>query len=206
MKQDLERIARQAYHRAKWSSKLVRRYHRERGSIPPHLADRMDHLYRWFLAPLTLWPFNLHVFLERVLDAVKSRRKLDAATELLFEILPPVPDEKTTDVVTVHEHDVQSGRYEHLVPASVAKFDASERALEKNQPFQADCKKITACFAVARHADLKGVFRRTMVPERNLRMNFDPDWKKEAGRFQAVFDTFCAKWNLYGMQNGKPLL
>ncbi|MCK9590138.1 MAG: hypothetical protein WC076_11605 [Terrimicrobiaceae bacterium] len=30
--------------------------------------------------------------------------------------------------------------------------------------------------------------------------------KAEAGRFQAAFDTFCAKWNLYGMDNGKPLL
>jgi len=206
MKQDLERIAKQAYHRAAWSIKLVRRYQRERDSIPAHLAERVDHHYRLFLAPMTLWPFNIQGFLERVLDAIKSGRKLDAATKLLFDILPPVPDENTVDAVMAHEHDVQSGRYEHLVPASVAKFAASERTLSKNRAFQADWKKVTDCFDVARHADHKGVIRRTMVPERNLRTNFDPDWKTESGRFQAVFDTFCAKWNLYGMQNGKPLL
>ena len=206
MKQDLQRLAKQAYHRTQWSSGLVRRYHRERASIPAHLVERVDHLYRLFLAPMTLWPFNIQGFLERVLDAIKSRRKLDEATELLFQVLPPVPDENTVDAVTAHEHDVQSGRYEHLVPASVAKFDASERVLSKNKAFQADWKKVTGCLDVARHADHKGVIRRTMIPERNLRTNFDPDWKTEPGRFQAVFDTFCAKWNLYGMQNGKPLL
>lgn len=203
---DLERIAHQAYHRVQWSSGLVRRYHREKALIPAHLAERVDHLYRLFLAPMTLWPFNIKVALESVLDAIKSRRKLDAATELLFQVLPPVPDESTVDAVIAHEHDVQSGRYEHLVPASAAKFVASERALSKNKGFQTDWKKIADCFDVSRHADRKGVIRRTMVPERNLRADFDPDWKTKAGRFRAVFDTFCAKWNLYGMQNGKPLL
>jgi len=80
MKQDLERIAQQAYHRTQWSTPVVHRYHRERASIPVHLADRVEHLYRFFLAPMTLWPFNIHVFLERVLDVIKSRRKLDAAS------------------------------------------------------------------------------------------------------------------------------
>ena len=145
MKQDLERIAQQAYHRSQWSSGVVRRYHRERASIPAHFTEQVEHLYRLFLAPMTLWPFNIQEFLERVLDAIKSRRKLDAVT-------------------------------------------------------------VTGCFKVTRYADHKGVIRRTMVPERNLRTNFDPDWKTEPGRFQAVFDTFCAKWNLYGMQKGKPLL
>lgn len=206
MNQDLRRLAKQAYHRSEWSSELVRRYHRERTSIPAHLAEPVQHLYRLFLAPMTLWPFNIQGFLERLLDTIKSRRKLDAATELLFEVLPPLPDESTIETVTAHEHDVQSGKYEHLVPASLAKFAASERALSSNRAFQTDWKKVTDSFDVARRADHKGVIRRIMIPERNLRTNFDPDWKTEPGRFQAVFDTFCAKWNLYGMQNGKPLL
>jgi len=206
MKQDLERIARQAYHRVEWSSKLVRRYHREKGLIPAHLAEPVEHLYRLFLTPMTLWPFNIQAFLERLLDTIKSRRKLDAATELLFEVLPPLPAVSTIKTVTEHEHNVQAGKYEHLVPASLAKFAASERALSANRAFKTDWKKITTCFNVTHHADHKGVIRRIMVPERNLRTNFDPDWKTEGGRFQAVFDTFCAKWNLYGMQNGKPLL
>ncbi len=206
MKQDIEHIARQAYHRAEWSSCLVRRYHRERASIPGPLARQVDHLYRLFLAPVTLWPFNIQGLLERVLDSIKAHKKFDEATELLFQVLPPIPDEKTVIAVMAHEHDVQKGRYEHLVPASVAKFSASERALSKNKAFQADWKTVMGCFDVSGYADHKGVIRRTMVPERNLRTKFEPDWKTEAGRFQAVFDTFCAKWNLYGMENGKPLL
>ena len=206
LKLDLERIGKQAYHRAEWSSKLVRRYYRARATFPAPLAERIDHLYQLFLAPPTLWPFNIQAFLERVLELLESGKKLDAATELLFEVLPALPDQNTVETVTAHEHDVQAGRYEHLVPASVAKFTASERELSKNKVFKADWRKVTDCFDVTPHTDHKGVIRRTMVPERNLRTNFDSDWKNETSRFQTVFDTFCAKWNLYGMENSKPLL
>jgi len=205
-KQDLQRLAEQAYHRTDWGSKLVRRYHRARRSIPAPLAGRVEHLYEWFLTPMTLWPCNLHGLLEQILDALENGRKPDAAMELLLTVLPPLPDPKTIEAVTAHEHDVQAGRYEHLVPASPAKFLTSERTLARNPEFRADWKKIADGFDVSLHADHKGVIRRTMVPERNLRTNFALDWRKPGDRFVAVFDSFCAKWNLYGMEKGKPLL
>ena len=31
------------------------------------------------------------------------------------------------------------------------------------------------------------------------------DWKEPWHRFQAAFDAFCARWDLYGMQGDKPL-
>jgi hypothetical protein len=31
-------------------------------------------------------------------------------------------------------------------------------------------------------------------------------WRKTADRFRAVFDVFCQRWNLYGMQRDRPLL
>jgi len=206
MKQDLHCLAKQAYHRRDWGSKLVRRYYRSRRSIPAPLAERVEHLYHWFLTPMTLWPFNLHGFLEQVLETLESGQHPDAAMELLLDVLPSLPEEKTVEAVTAHEHDVQAGHYEHLVPASPAKFLTSERTLARNPEFREDWKKISDGFDLSSHSDHKGVIRRTMVPERNLRNNFDLDWRKPADRFAAVFDSFCAKWNLYGMQNGKPLL
>lgn len=206
MKQDLERLAKQAYHRGKWSATLVRRYHRVRGSIPARIAQRVEHLYHWFLTPVTLWPCNLHALLEQILDTLESGRKPDAAMELLWEVLPPLPASETIEAVTTHEHDVQAGRYEHLVPASPAKFLTSERTLARNAEFRADWKMVADSFDLSLYADHKGVIRRTMIPERNLRTNFDLDWRNPGDRFAAVFDSFCAKWNLYGMEKGKPLL
>lgn len=206
MKTDLQRLANLAYHRTDWGAKLVRRYYRARLSIPAPLAGSVEHLYQWFLAPMTLWPCNLHGFLEQILDTLENGQNPDAAAGLLLDILPPLPDPKTIEAVAAHEHDVQTGRYEHLVPASPAKFLPSERVLARNPEFRADWNMIAKNFDVASHADHKGVIRRTMVPERNLRTGFDLDWRKPGDRFSAVFDSFCAKWNLYGMENGEPLL
>ncbi len=50
------------------------------------------------------------------------------------------------------------------------------------------------------------MIRRTLGAERNLRLPFTLDWKKGKDRFQAVFDAFCLRWNLYGMQGDRPLL
>ena len=206
MKQDFDRLAKQAYHRSDRSSSIVRRYARARRSIPARLAARFEHLYQWFMTPVTLWPFNLHEFLHHVLDTLESRQKPDAAMELLLDVLPSLPEEKTIEAVIAHEHDVQAGHYEHLVPASPAKFLTSERTLVRNPEFREDWNKISIHFDLSTYADHKGVIRRTMAPERNLRTSFDLDWRNPADRFAAVFDSFCAKWNLYGMEKGKPLL
>jgi hypothetical protein len=56
---------------------------------------------------------------------------------------------------------------------------------------------------VLRH---KGVIRRTMGAERNLRPSFSVNPRRRDDVFQAAFDAFCLHWNLYGMQNDEPLL
>lgn len=112
---------------------------------------------------MTLWPCNLHQFLTHVLDTVTSGQKSEASIELLLDVLPPLPDLKTSEAITAHEHDVQAGRYEHLVPASPAKFLTSARSLARNAEFRADWKKIAENFDISLYADPKGVIRRTMV-------------------------------------------
>ncbi len=92
-----------------------------------------------------------------------------------------------------------------LVKAS-AKFDSIEEELAESAELQADWKRITELFEVESHADRKGVIRRTMVAERGFRPGFGLQWDSPAARFQAVFDAFCQRWNLYGMENGRPLV
>ncbi len=196
----------QAYHRAKWDTALRDRCVAWLALGAGPAGDLVTRVYEWFLCPITMWPCRMDSLLSRMLDRVEKGQPVPAEMHLLIEVLPELPSERTIGVFVDHEHDVQAGRYEHLVPAARAKFSATEKELASNRAFRADWRKLTAAFDVSRHADHKGVLRRTLVSERNLRNPFTLDWGDENARFQAVFDAFCAKWNLYGMQKGKPLV
>ncbi len=45
-----------------------------------------------------------------------------------------------------------------------------------------------------------------MSTERNLRPSFSVNMRRPDDVFQAAFDAFCLRWNLYGMQYDEPLL
>src|SRR5438046_218374 len=46
-----------------------------------------------------------------------------------------------------------------------------------------------------------------MVSERNFRPDdWNFSWRSTDDRFDNVFDAFCHKWTLYGMERDKPLL
>lgn len=196
----------QAYNRAGWDIPLRDRATTWLAGKTELERARVEQVLAWFLCPVTLWPCNMRSLLEILLDHVEHGKAAPEELCLLIDLLPEPPKQKTIEVFAAHEHDVQAGRYEHYVPAARTKFQAVEKALAADSLFKADWRKITKAFDVARHADHKGVIRRTLVPERNLRQSFGMNWDDEAARFRAVFDTFCAKWNLYGMQKGKPLV
>ena len=65
--------------------------------------------------------------------------------------------------------------------------------------------RIKAAVNVQAYCDHKGVIRRTMSVERNLRPSFSVNMRRREEVFHAVFDAFCLRWNLYGMQNDEPL-
>lgn len=204
--EDLDQLKKQAFHRFDWGADLVRRYLKERNSLSDELRNRADRLYELFLAPITFWPFDLRFLLERLLNAAKSGRSIEPSLLLLIDLLPLQPSPETIRTFVLHEHHVQKGEYEHLVPAAASKFAAYEKLLRKDSAFIADWGKITSRFDVSLYEDAKKIIRRSMVPERNLRNSFNSSWKSKSDRFRAIFDTFCAKWNLYGMQDGRPLL
>ena len=108
--------------------------------------------------------------------------------------------------IAEYEHAVKTGSYESLIEAQF-KFDSMEEELGKDEEFKAEWERLKAEFAVERYGNRKGIIRRRMVQERNFRpRDWAFSWKTEAEQFQNVFDAFCHRWNLYGMEKEKPLL
>jgi hypothetical protein len=173
--------------------------------VSAKLIAPLDTLYHWMFIPITLWPINIHNVFRHCLAQVSDGRRLDKEMQLLLEVLPAPPDEAVCAVVARHEHEVQRGRYEELV-TTTAKFDAEEKTAARNLDLKKEWNRIKETWEVESYRDGKGVIRRTLSAERNLRQPFSVNWKKRAERFQAVFDAFCFRWNLYGMQGDRPLL
>jgi hypothetical protein len=206
LKRDLERLSRLAFRRAEKSHKLVRAFcslaKRERTHPDYRL---LEEFYPWLLAPLTLWPIDLDGLGQHLLKLVKIGRRFDAKTTLLLDQLGPAPSPGTQVVVAQQEHQVQVGNYEPLIKQQ-HKFDAMEKELGQNPEFKAGWNAIKARFDVLKYQNHKQIIRRRMVQERNFRSDWEFRWHRNAHQFQVVFDTFCHRWNLYGMESDKPLL
>ena len=202
---DLERLGSRAYHRAERSEDVLRRYHALRSKSKSLLESQLGLLYEWLFVPLTLWPFNVQELLADCLGTLEKRRRLRPLQHLLIEQLPPPPDEGICASVAQHEFHVQNGTYEHLIKTP-AKFAQNEIKIRKNPQLQSEWKRLKAAFKVQDYCDHKGVIRRTMTTERNLRPWVALNTHRRADVFQAAFDAFCLRWNLYGMQNDTPLV
>lgn len=203
---DLERLKKLAYHRAEWSGDLLRKIHR----LPRKSREHPDYgvlqiLHRWLFVPVTLWPVDVNGLGHHVVDAIRKGRRLDRATVLLVELLGQPPENAVQDVVTQHERQVETGAYESLLLAR-HKYNFTEQELLANPKFVAEWKQVKGLVAVRKYQDHKKIIRRRMVQERNFRPDFGFRWRNESDRFYEVFDAFCHRWNLYGMQEDKPLL
>ena len=202
---DLERLKSRAYHRAEWADGALRRYHAARKKLKGVVEPQLRLLYDWMFVPPTLWPFNVQDVLEDCLATLEKGKRLNARQRLLIELIPEPPNEGTCATVAEHEHHVQGGVYEDLVRMP-AKFVQKELAIRSDPQLQRDWARLKAAFEVESYHDHKGVIRRTMATERNLRPWFSVNPRRRADVFQAAFDAFCLRWNLYGMQNDTPLV
>jgi hypothetical protein len=135
----------------------------------------------------------------------KRENGLNSRHRLLIDLLPEPPDETICDAVAGHEHHVQKGAYENLVKTQ-AKYSQNELAISTDPELRRQWARIKAAFNVQAYCDHKGVIRRTMSAERNLRPSFSVNLRRREDVFRAAFDAFCLRWNLYGMQNDEPLL
>ena len=104
-----------------------------------------------------------------------------------------------------HELHVQNGSYENLLKTQ-AKFSQTELATRNDPLLNRQWMRIKATFDVPAYRDHKGLIRRTMSAERNMRPYFSVNPRRKNDVFQAAFDAFCLRWNLYGMQHDEPLL
>lgn len=204
LKQDLEKLEALAYHRREYSEADLRRYHvlvRKTGAVVP---GEISILHQWMLTPITLWPLNIQHIFCACLTALEAGEALDSDMVFLVQSLPGLPSEKVCKVVAEHERLVQKGRYESLIKTQT-KFDSIERAAMRDPELNRAWKEFKKRWDVRKFADYKGVIRRSLISERNFRPSFSVDWKDPVQRFQAAFDAFCARWNLYGMKGDRPL-
>ena len=143
--------------------------------------------------------------LNDLLAALEQGRRLSRQHCLIIDLLPQPPNEAICEAVADHERQVQSGSYENHVTTQ-AKFSQAALTLQTDPELQRQWASIKATFKVQAYADHKGVIRRTMGTERNLRPSFSVNLRSRADAFRAAFDAFCLRWHLYGMQHDEPLL
>ena len=156
------------------------------------------------LTPISLWPLNIHDVFCACLDSIEAKKPLDEEMTFLLRWLPEPPSEEVCRVAMEHEHLVQHGSYESLV-TTTAKFDSIEKEALRNPELLREWQAIKKQWDISQFANEKGILRRSLTGERNLRPRFKVDWSKPRHRFQAAFDVFCMRWNIYGMEGDKPL-
>jgi hypothetical protein len=202
---DLKKLKARAFDRAEWAEEVLRRYHAATRNLDAVVAQQLRGLYHWMFVPPTLWPFNVQDVLEDCLAALKKGKRLNSRHRLLIDMLPEPPDETICAAVARHELHVQKGTYENLVKTQ-AKYSQNELAIRTDPQLRRQWARIKAVFNVQAYCDHKGVIRRTMSAERNLRPSFSVNVRRRDDVFHAAFDAFCLRWNLYGMQHDEPLL
>jgi hypothetical protein len=202
---DLEKLKCRAFDRADWAEQSLRSYHALTVKLGAAALLPLHGLYEWMFVPTTLWPFNVQDVLEACLTVLEKGRRLNARHRLIIDLLPEPPDETICAAVADHELHVQKGTYENLVKTQ-AKYDQNEFAIKSDPELRRQWSRLKAAFDVKTFADYKGVIRRTMTVERNLRLPFSVNMKRPHAVFHAAFDAFCLRWNLYGMQHDEPLL
>lgn len=204
LNQDLEKLDALAYHRREYSEADLRRYHallRKKGAVVP---GELSILHRWMLTPISLWPLNIQHIFCTCLTLMEAGEALDSDMVFLVQSLPDLPSEEVCKVVAEHERFVQKGSYESLIKTQT-KFDSIEKAAVRDPELSRAWKAIKKRWDVRTFSDHKGIIRRSLISERNFRLRFSIEWDDPSQRFQAAFDAFCARWNLYGMKGDRPL-
>ena len=201
---DLKKLESLAFDRIDWGAATIRRYHAITPKLDAATIQALRGLYYWIFVPPTLWPFNIQNVLDDCLLALENRKKLNANHRLLIDLLPAPPNDAVCAAAAEHERHVQTGNYEDLLKTQ-AKYAQHELAIRNDPELKRQWAAIKDSFDHRKYADYKGVIRRRMLVERNLRPSIPVNLREAGDVFQAAFDAFCLRWNLYGMQHDDPL-
>jgi hypothetical protein len=202
---DLEKLQPRAFGRAAEAAPCLERYHAAAAKVEAAKIQPLRGLYDWMFVPITLWPFNIQDVLEDCLTTLEKGKRLNARQRLIIDLLPEPPDAAICAAVAQYEWNVAKGNYENLLKTR-AKYDQNELAIKDNPELRRQWADLKAAFEVTQYQEDSGVIRRTMSVERNLRPSFSVNLRRKNEAFQAAFDAFCLRWNLFGMRNDEPLL
>lgn len=203
---DLKFLRRLAFRRAERSGPLLERFQANEKRIETNPnAKIIWQVYAWLCVPLSLWPIDFDGLSRHLLDCVESEKPLDADIILLLELVGHPPDEKTISVVAEFEHVVESGNYDRLVKRP-EKFTEIETSLKRDPALAKAWADIKARWNTKEHENSRGVIRRRLSQERNLRGDWQFDWNDETKKFFSAFDAMCYRWKLYGMERDNPLV
>jgi hypothetical protein len=186
---------------------VLERFHNAPHSVKLSSAYPLMRSVRpWLLAPFSLWPIDFAGLGSHLVDCAYSGKEPDGRIKLLLSALAKPPSAREQGAVAQHEHDVRAGNYEPLIKAR-PKFTHKEQELIDDPRFRRDWDLIKASFDVSKYRDGKGIIRRRMIQERSFRPDdWGFQWRTMKDRFRNVFDTFCHRWVLYGMEKDMPLL
>jgi hypothetical protein len=198
---DLARLNGLAFNRVVNRRKLVETFHSLDGKAKEHPDyGLLKKVYAWVFVPLSLWPIDIEGLLVQMLEHVTTGREMDEKLKLKCGMLQQPPASEVSRRLSEYEKNVSGGSYEALIEAQ-HKFDQIERGLRENAEWKADWEAIKGQFDVDKYRNKIGVIRRRPVQERNFHAaDWRFKWRTEAEQFQNVFDVFCHKWDLYGVQ------
>jgi hypothetical protein len=203
---DLERLKTLAFKRAERCGPLLERFHKNRSRIDSHpAASLIWRLYAWLCAPLSLWPIDFDGLTKHLFGLFETTGQVENDVLLLLDMIGNPPEDETQAAVAEFEHIVETGNYDHLVKTPV-KFVENETLLKEDEDFATAWDNIKTKWDVKPHQNTRGVIRRRLSQERNLRGDWNFDWQDAKKKFDLFFDAMCYRWKLYGMQYDEPLL
>lgn len=201
---DLDQLSRLAFRKMGDCARVVEKFFASPHSVQNN--PELNRVYDWLFVPLSLWPVDISGTVDHLIELLESGKKPDRNLLFLISLLESPPPQKTCQTIANHEHLVKNGSYESLIKAQ-HKFDLSEKELCGNAGLLADWNTIKNSFDVSKYQNAKGVIRRRMTSERNFHpKDWEFSWHHREDKFRLVFDAFCHKWALYGMEHDKPLL
>jgi len=208
LQRDLDALRKLAYRRVEKVGSLLEEIHAIRSSHSNHPAQPVvEIIRRWLLMPFTLWPVDFVGIGKHVVAVVRRDGVLQPEIQFLVEQVSEFPQVEAERAVAAHELRVEKGKYEAVVtPSARLKFREKAKSVSGNRMFREEWRTLQTLFDLAKFRDKKRIIRRRMVQERNFRPDWEFQVEDEKRRFQTVFDAFCHRWHLYGMEGNKPLV
>ena len=204
LERDEQRLSQRAYG-IKRRQVLLKRYYDFLGN-PDYTAfhPRLYILKEWLICPRSLPTLDVTGLARFFGKIVEKKEPIDPAMELLLDLMDDVPSEHCQSVIGQHEHNMLTGQYDSLINDS-AKFDAQLTRLLADPEYHRHYKRIDDLFDLKSREGFNGLIVHDFAHEHSNTPD-DFDWSDDNARFSRVFTAFCRRFDLHGLEFGKPLL